>query len=370
MSSRVRKGLQLGLSLGLSLSGCERASVPTTEAPDERPAVVESGELERPAAARPGPARKNTLAQRLADTAVYRDRFARRVLYTWTTRDQIAGLQEHPVLLSRTRSPTRGPARFDRVLRAQSTPMAKLLARPGWDRRRFAWSAPWATLAGWPGESYGDQLVRITLRPEAIMGVFEPEADEPWSFVDLRGGAVDQKTVLQSPERLVAVFHVSAPESPGDGTFFNPGRFREYAIVNERMIEEWAIGTADIAQQLRRDVALLTDLRRHVADTRAAASLPHWTVWSGRVSEEIWNRRPSSADTLDRYAANLAWVNSLYMPSPERLDPLIERLVAAVGAQQSELVHRPDADHLREFWKERTDQAVPALSPARVSPTH
>src|SRR5262245_10859424 len=92
----------------------------------------------------------------------------RRTLYTWTTAEQIRELQHARRLLVREESPEHGASYLEQVLYALATGgdrIAALLYTTPFAKMRFAWHAPWATRMGWPGEQYGDQLIRVTLKP-------------------------------------------------------------------------------------------------------------------------------------------------------------------------------------------------------------
>jgi hypothetical protein len=95
---------------------------------------------------------------------------ARQTLYTWTTRAQIEELARDRVLLTRTESPVHGPAYYDQIVAARAAAgdaLAQKLRTPAFAKARHAWANPWATLLGWPDESYGDELIAVTLKPEA-----------------------------------------------------------------------------------------------------------------------------------------------------------------------------------------------------------
>src|SRR4029079_12685663 len=111
------------------------------------------------------------------------------------------------VLLSRTQSATKGLALFDRLLEARTDPASRLLRQPGLARRRFAWSNPWATLLGWgASERYGTELVRVTLRDQARIGIFDDSLATPWRFVETDNTPVPIEQALAAPERIAAVY--------------------------------------------------------------------------------------------------------------------------------------------------------------------
>jgi hypothetical protein len=90
----------------------------------------------------------------LARDVVTHDRFARRTLYTWTTKDQIEELRTTRQLLSRDESPAHGASYLDQVLYTlaqRGDPTAALLYTTAFAKMRFAWHAPWATRGGFDG---------------------------------------------------------------------------------------------------------------------------------------------------------------------------------------------------------------------------
>ncbi|MCW5808744.1 MAG: hypothetical protein KIT31_40715, partial [Deltaproteobacteria bacterium] len=214
-------------------------------------------------------------ATALARDAVFHDRFARRTLYTWTTTEQIEELRRTGVLLSRSESPTRGTSYAEQVLDAlarRGDPTALLLYSTGYAKARHAWPAPWATRAGWPDEQYGDQLIRITLRREAIL-VSLATATGAFAARDASGGAVSLEEARAHPERIAALYFVSdATSPPAPGVPPPKATYREYVVVNEAMIESWAVGTADVARELETNVDTIEALVRYL---RAGGGAPH-----------------------------------------------------------------------------------------------
>lgn len=134
-----------------------------------------------------------------------------RVLYTWTTADQIAALRAGGRLLRRERSARSGYSRFDRSLRAvpteQQSAIHRRLLSKGYTCRRFAWPMPWATLMGWGEETYGCQLLRIELKPEAQIAAVEPSAGAKAGRWLLDAGRGLEAAEID-PKKIGAVFHV------------------------------------------------------------------------------------------------------------------------------------------------------------------
>ncbi|HXK17414.1 MAG TPA: hypothetical protein VNG33_06420, partial [Polyangiaceae bacterium] len=91
---------------------------------------------------------------------------ARRELFTWTTAEQIQEIRAGSVLMTRTERDGLGPGYAMQVLttlagctacipsQADAVALAALLSGPAFAKARYAWTEPWATRVGWPGETY------------------------------------------------------------------------------------------------------------------------------------------------------------------------------------------------------------------------
>ncbi|MCC7535296.1 MAG: hypothetical protein IT379_03750, partial [Deltaproteobacteria bacterium] len=206
---------------------------------------------------------------------------------------------------------TRGVSAFDQRVREHmartSSPISRLLSAPGLARRRFAWTAPWATVLGMPRERYGDRLVRILLRPEAIVGRFLDGTRDAWSFSDLGGRNVPARTVLRDPSRLAAVYHEGPRTSSASGTFVRTETFREIVVVNESMIEQWEVATPAIVERLARDATLVRALVSSLGPARDSA----------RELTARWARRPPRPTIEQLYAAAIALPTVLYVERRE-----------------------------------------------------
>src|SRR6266498_2814060 len=82
------------------------------------------------------------LANELAKRSVYHNDFFKTVLYTWTTKTQIDLLRTNKVLLTKSKSETKGYSIYDVSLRdtiLYNNPYAKLLREDRFSKKRFAW---------------------------------------------------------------------------------------------------------------------------------------------------------------------------------------------------------------------------------------
>jgi len=248
--------------------------------------------------------RVQELAARLRAQSVTDDDFARRVLYSWTTDPQVEDLRKHGVLLTADASTGEFTSPFSATMfaRAGIDPIAKLLhLHPALVKRRYAWPAAWPTRVPLGAVEYGDALVRVVLRADAIVGRFDGDA---WSFRTLDGQSVSEASIVADPSRLAAVLHVSFG-------------YREYVLVNESMVEEWSVGTPEIRAEIDDEIALLTIAMeaRHALDVDA-----------GGTAQDAWTSVSRGADLRTRWNAALAFDHDQYLPIEESLDTLLAKM--------------------------------------------
>ena len=273
--------------------------------------------------ARPAPTSGSRAAVRadadaLAADALTHDRYVRRTLYTWTTAAQVKEIRRAKRLLLREESPTRGASYIDQVLAAMTAvdPLAKLLFSTGYAKMRFAWHAPWATRLGWEGESYGRELVRVTLRSDAIVvalstgrGFFDAR--------DMENRRIPIDKAIATPRRIAAIYFVSEKGAGRYAMFPEPTEtYRELVLCNEAMIESWAIGGEEIEREIEREATALEAFARHLR-TRPAlpADIAPPAAWRALAADAA--RPPERA-----YAAALAFANAKYRLDPDALEAL------------------------------------------------
>lgn len=252
--------------------------------------------------------------------AVTDSSFARRVLYTWTSDVGAARMRAERRLLLPTEREGYFVQTIDSLASAAAGPagdVARLLgSHPSFGARRYAWTRPFATRVPLSDRSYGDHLVAVTLKPQAVIARFDAREAEPFTFQDLDGNEVPLGRVLAEPSTLAAVYHVSADPLSGVP-------FREYVLVNESMIAEWSMGTASISQVLAADVRTVRELAGASLLNEAASE--HWAEPGTRLE--------------DLYAASIAFDTARHRPTPENLGALARSLESV--AQPSPLVVVP-----------------------------
>lgn len=277
------------LWLLLAFVACSRKSAPPPPAPiaSATPDVVEAGP---------------TLDERLRRYAVTDDDFARRVLYTWTTTEQIERLRKKPTLLTATAYEGFGPSRFvldleDRIRDKKDPDAQTILMHPHLARRRYAWVAPFATRLSLSKHPYGDALIKVVLKESAHIAHFDPEAGAI-RFVDVNGKPVERL----DPARLAAIYHVRKQKTA-------TAPFREYVLCNEDQIASWSWGTEEIRAELDAEKALLRSMPTLLSVVSAWNVLPAnasiGAVWHAAIAFETDAYQPSNipavADALDGY---------------------------------------------------------------------
>ena len=258
---------------------------------------------------------------------IYNQVPAQRVLYSWTTAEQIAELRADPILLTRTEREglgkgyafiaidalaTRGLAVENQLLARVSEAFAKV---------RYAWPKPWATRMGWPDEDYGDQLIEITLRPEAWILVVVDAVG--MAVIDLQNRPVTAADALAGVGRIGAIYFVRT-ETTGSGSFSQcSGGYREFILGNEAMVERWAIGTEQMRAVIEGDAARFD---RFLEVTRDSAPVDVSAFksavacqWAGAATGE-----------MGAYFRSLALASELYLPRPAELATVAETLRASL----------------------------------------
>ncbi len=260
------------------------------------------------------------LIDRLAQRAVYDTAFAKPVLYTWTTDEQVTQLRTSQVLLVADATTGTRITLFNRALMALQDSHAPghrvaqlLLQRDELRKRRYAWTSPFATVLGLGPRSYGNSLIEVELHPDAIVARFEPaNVAQPFSFVDLRGRPLAQDEVLRMPERIAAVYHVrtgSKDQVP----------FREYVLCNESMLFRWALTTPEIRARLAEEIEMLETLQRG-----PFAQLPDEAAAEPAQAE--WKVANAPVTLLSLWHASLAFANERYRPTPANLGRIADAL--------------------------------------------
>lgn len=284
----------------------------------------------------------------LSAFAVTNTTYARRVLYTWTSIEQVQEIGRTGVLLSRSESPQFGKAYYDRVMESgwmAGDKIAALLRSPAFLKARFAWPAAWATLLGWPGETYGTQLVEVTLKPEAWVAMYRTSL-RTWEVRDMSGAVIPTDELFKRPDRLAAVHFVhdaiSMPNNTGATVRASAGdgreAYREYVLCNESMIESWSVATESILTHLSASADLLDATAKYFEQHPPPAQRED--RWNAHVAMIVWTSLVPATAAKELYEASLAFPNPNYVIEPEPIAKLAStlRLLQQSGKPT---IHRP-----------------------------
>ncbi|MBK8254369.1 MAG: hypothetical protein IPK82_17085 [Polyangiaceae bacterium] len=262
--------------------------------------------------------------------------YARRVVYTWTTKAQIDELRVNKTLLSRSESPKYGRSFFDVKLDFRwvgGDKFAGLLRAQAFRKARFAWHAPWATLLGYPGETYGTELLRVTLKPEAWI-VYFSTSDPGWDVRDTTGKQVTVAEAQKHPERIAAIFFLHdavALPTPGSAPSVsakNGGReaYREYVLCNESMIESWEVGTQEVMNEIASEAAAIEAAATYFERHRPVGQRVE--RWNAHVALLVWKGHVELTDPASLYESALAFPNQNYLLDAQTLTDLAAKLRA------------------------------------------
>jgi hypothetical protein len=254
---------------------------------------------------------------------------AKRVLYSWTTPEQAEELRRDRVLLTRTETAGLGRGyaftSIDELAARGTGPAHQLLGRVSselFTKVRYAWPNAWATRMGWPGEDYGDQLLRIVLKAEAWIVVVSDRVG--MAVIDMNNELVPIEQALAESHRIGAVYFYRV-DIEGQGTFSScSGGYREFIVGNEAMIEEWSLGTEQLRAELEADATLIEGMLASVRETPPAVTP---ATFNERVVCQ-WDRPPSTE--LDAYIRCLSLPSENYAPLPAQLAALSEALRGAI----------------------------------------
>jgi hypothetical protein len=261
-----------------------------------------------------------TLEERLEAHEVDDDRPWRGTLYSWLTPQRAAELAQHRQVLTAT--PTSGPylspfskwiARAARRNDRVGAIARALQSSPDLSRYRYAWSAPYATAMGFRGQPYGTALVRVELRPDALILRLDTRDARLFRLFDREQREVPIERWEHVRPRIAAVYHArrgSDVRVP----------FREYVLCNAAAFARWSLGTPEIRDELTREQQLVDDL---VADWGTLA--PHATPMH---AEHEWraSSRAAPRTAWTRWAATMATAAPHYAFSARNLRALAQQL--------------------------------------------
>jgi len=232
----------------------------------------------------------------LDEYAVDDERPWRAVLYTWASPARVAEAARDGVLLRTAADEgARSPfsellARMERRGGEEGAVGRALLRDPALRRYRYAWASAFATSLGFEGRSYGSALVRIELRPDALVLRLAPGDARPVRIFDRDHREAPASRFEALRHRIGAVYHARrAPEVPVS--------FREYVVVNASMVTSWEAGTPAVCDELARE-------RRMVEGLAPLDPARYAGAWARAMATAAPHYRPT-ADNLRAVAASI-----------------------------------------------------------------
>jgi hypothetical protein len=182
----------------------------------------------------------------LDDRVVDDKHIGRRVLYTWTPRQQADAIQAGGRVLTLVESKNYGPSGFDFMLDdevVRGNALARLLLNTGFAKKRFAWPNAYATALGTTGGRYGTSLLMVELAKDALILDFANK-----KVFDVENKEVPLTDLTAHPERLGAVYWSST------------AGYREYVLVNEAAIARVSTTTEETEKAREAEKAVLAQV--------------------------------------------------------------------------------------------------------------
>lgn len=332
-------------ALALVLVACGQSAEPVAQNPPAKNPDPEADPPEQEPPAPPAttgkPPEKPPLGPPPTFDATDHAHIARTVFWSWTTPEQIAEIRAGGPLFSREARDDLGPGHLYTVLASLAEqwrapgagndprlPIVEALLDPAYHRGRYTWINPWATCAGYHGESYGDQLLRLELRPDAWLArIFS--LDGAVDIVDLANQPVSLERFLAEPKRLAGVYFVSGLTG-GKGSFGAlAGPYREVYIGNRAMVARASLGTEEIRQGMTQAAASL----------RALWQMP-WEPYLFPIEQNAWLAyvpqvwRDAASEGWAGYHGGLCFPDLAYWPTKDNIEVL-------AGIMESRLPESP-----------------------------
>lgn len=262
-----------------------------------------------------------SLEARLADHEVDDDHPWRQTVYSWLTPQRAAELAQHRQLLTATTNSGPYVSPFSRLLarlqrrRDRIGAIAHALyVEPDLYRYRYAWSSPFATATGFKGLPYGSSLVRVDLRPDALVLRLDPQDPQRFRLFDREQREVPIERFQQVRARIGAVYHVRRDDVNVP--------FREYVLCNSAAVAHWSIGTPAVCDEVAAELRLVEDALAEWGSIAPRPASPRAHIeleW--RASTRSTQRTPFS-----RWAATMATAAPHYYLDANNLRALATQL--------------------------------------------
>lgn len=310
---------------------------PYKDARNKRPCIRASIRMDRELVSSPDSGR--SLEADLAGRGVGNGDFYRRELYTWVPAKEMEEIEEEGRVLLDDDGDQGELELFEDGLTHdpfEDHPIARLLSKDRFQKKRFAWVHGWPIALGLEGESRTGRLLHIRLKKEALIARINPHYPDSVRLVNKQGETVPPSEYDHVQDRIAAVYYVN--DAYDDDRFENPEKqysrveddfmeyleesfFRGYILVNEQMIAGYNRGTG--TDKRRKERQVLEDLKRVAGKRNQPSRLQLSYSDPGRV----WGPGPFYKDTLlQRYVRTLAYPRKEYYLEPKRIQSLIERV--------------------------------------------
>jgi hypothetical protein len=277
------------------------------------------------------------------------NRVLRQAVYTWTTAEQLAILRQTDVLFQRDERPGMGPGALFSALalapirRPELASIVADLRGPKFSKGRYAWINTWGASAGYQGESYGNELITMRLRPEALflqLWSTGPQSAELGDLVDINN-VIDTGPVTGAIRARIAGVYFVNHVGGEYGTFTygcsNPQvapvtGYREIFVGNLDMLAQCEAHTQELQDTMAHDASRLTALA-------PALGTGDYDIgeceWIRRVRDVVWTRQTSPGDALDDYESSLCFLDTPHRPTTANLQALAQTLQNRIptGAQ-------------------------------------
>lgn len=279
---------------------------------------------------------------------IYDDDFIRNTFYTWTTTEQINDLRTNKKLLTKSRSETKGYSLYDMTLRdsvLKGLPVIQLLKQEQFAKKRFAWTSCWPTALGMEYEKYGDQLVKIVLKDNSIIGKFDIlNLADPIQFFNLKGDTLNANYAIENQDRIAVIYHINSikvkrtqAQMKRRGTFYQyVGRYkkedwdieyREFVVMNEHMIT-WSYGTEDIKNEISSEINYLKQLQSSGRANQAGYKEDCDLIKKGNIYDDVY---------CD-FESNKCFNTDYYLFNNKQLQKIIDQLQLVLMQQSAPIV--------------------------------
>jgi len=218
-------------------------------------------------------AERDSLLMLLQQFKVSNEDYFRNVLYSWTTPAQVRKIEKGKKTLIKGRGPQE-VSFYEKSLsskRFRNHPLAKVLKEKQFFKKRFAWPHAWPICHG--EKDYGHQLLKITLKDEALICRINPFYPGLTQIIDQKGTVIPMDSLEAIKDRIAAVYYINDKYTTKrmvrtnfsmhnkyhykDYIHQEEQFYREYVIVNENMIASTEYEYDAIIEKIEKELEFL-----------------------------------------------------------------------------------------------------------------